>query len=264
MVRGYTIDLSHGVRPAILCLRINPIFLAAVESLIISRPALYPGRIMADDLYTLLSLVGYCLPRLQTVTIDFDDMPLPVSILTAFLKEARGLLDLGLFHVRLSGCPEEFQALEEALQQHMCLEGVRLVHCKRFDDDGFTGPYMEKAGRKRIPRLFCRSRNLRRLWLQDCPDNHIVSVAQAIHEGDTKLKELSIVSSQVGESGVESLSQMLKSNTSLHVLRITLFRGHAIRVAEAADANNTLKKLTCDILVPLTKLSLLTDGPKRI
>jgi len=302
------IDLSNGVRPVFRFLRANPTWYESVEKVSISygeRSTSCMQMMMdEDDLFNLFAVVG-SFPMLQTLTIHFEDQLLPVSALTVLLQQAQGLSELGLFHLRLMGSVEDFDALEETVQQHQVLEAVRLVHCRRHDydhhyfSDNFssdnshcspnssiafddkensachpnttpaTASITPRSGSKikRIPHIFCQSPCLRRLWLQDCPDYQIESVAQAIQADDSpsRLKELSIVSSTVGDRGIESLSKMLKSETgSLEALSITVFRRQAIRVAEAADCNSTLKKLTCDILNPMNKPTLLAHGPMRI
>ena len=265
MIHKHTIDLSYGLRHALRALRTSLRKFGSLEEIAITRPGRYAGSLFSDELSVIFEALC-CLPGLHTVTIDFDGSILPVFLLRRMLEGAMDLNQLNLLNVRLSGDLEDFEELEHALGSHDALEGVRLVDCKVGKDGSFICDDQEtkKIHTKQIPRIFCRPRNLQRLWLQECHDSHIVGVAQALEQHQTKLKELSILSSKIGDPGVESIARMLKTNTTLEELNVTLFRGHALRVAESVHDSSTLKKLTCNILIPASKPALVTDGPKRI
>lgn len=250
------VDLSGGVWPASgkLC-ALSVTKRSAIGSLTLFRPGKYYAPFEEDELCVLFQQIGL-LPRLHTLVINFDNLKLPLRPLSRMIREATQLSVLSLTNLCLSGDLLDLQELECALQNKPTLQAIRLVHCQVQDIE--TKPFSSSPSKTtncdatdhQIANIFCRCRSLEKLWLQDCPDEDIIAAIQAMKQNKTCLKELSIVSYSVGDKVVGSISQMLKTYTTLEDLKITLFQGQALRIAEAIHSNSSLQKLSCNVLFP--------------
>ncbi|CAB9508857.1 expressed unknown protein [Seminavis robusta] len=226
------------------------------------------------------------LPHLERVTVDLDNLVLPVTALTILLRDAPGLTELTLCHLALMGTDEQFQQLAAVMERNATqLTHVTLVHCydgtARLQRSLVNLPALEQItlkGTRVAPWSddgavddngemlvqWCKAPKLKLLELEDnanLRDEHLLYLCEYLSRPDleSNLNEFKLSSSVLdGEVAGNAILDMAMINTNIHKLTLKLSGcwkscGASVASMICAPSNNHLQNLVLGVYGGLPK-----------
>lgn len=280
--KSLRIDLHNGTYTALSCISLLS---QTVEYISIRQTSTLQGGIRptvtSEEIPYLLEEIGCMCPNLCRVDLtNFEETPVSVESLVRLVTNVEQLQVLRLDTVRIScESQNDFDALEEALEQHISLQEIQFVGCRPSEGT----PTLEPLARAiaKTPTLqvveiaettfppsgawtgdalgeLCRSTSLRILRVRGVrflSDADIVLMAKVL-ETNHVMEELWLLSCELGFAGIgpAAIAEMLRYNTKLHILGLNrlCFSEHALTIAEALQYNSALRGLHLCMMDGLT------------